>query len=300
MRLMENHDLASRPIIIGGVGGSGTRVVAQLVHMMNIHIGACLNHANDNRWFAMLFRRQEWAQQAPKDDVIRALDLFARASIRGLNQGITPEDIELINHCYSHWALSQNKPDIAQNARTQLLASNPINFEDYNGWGWKEPNSHIFIPEIAHFFPDARYILLVRNGFDMAYSRNQLQLKHWGGRFGINVDNKTNISREMSLDYWIEANAKARQNLDQFMPGRWLEIRFENLIFEPIKQIKRIANFINFNAEPEQIEQMSRIIEVPKSLGRGRLNDLKLFRKDQINAVHALGFTSELEKELCI
>ena len=43
--------------MIGGVGGSGTRVVAQMMSEAGVYIGDLLNEPNDNLWFTLLFRR---------------------------------------------------------------------------------------------------------------------------------------------------------------------------------------------------------------------------------------------------
>lgn len=36
------------PVAIGGVGGSGTRVVAEIVRSLGYYLGGDLNSANDN------------------------------------------------------------------------------------------------------------------------------------------------------------------------------------------------------------------------------------------------------------
>ena len=47
------------PIAIGGVGGSGTRVIASILKEVGIYIGGDLNHANDNLWFTLLFKHRD-------------------------------------------------------------------------------------------------------------------------------------------------------------------------------------------------------------------------------------------------
>ncbi|MEP4053049.1 MAG: sulfotransferase [Litorimonas sp.] len=280
----------SAPLVIGGLGGSGTRVIAQLAQAMNVHIGECLNHALDNRWFAMLFRRQSWAKKAPDHEVLRALDIFTRASIYGLNSQISDLDIGLIDHCFTNWSLSQNKPEIAAEIKSELLQSEAMQKTEYRSWGWKEPNSHIFIPEIAEVFPNAKYILVVRNGLDMAFSRNQRQLRLWGSRFGLEVERPTDVTPELSLQYWLYANETARQNLDRRMPGRWLVVNFEKLWQDTGTEISRISEFIGVELTPKKIAELSEFVQEPSTAGRFRAHSLTVFRQDQIDAVKALGF----------
>ena len=41
------------PVAIGGVGGSGTRLVAQLLSGAGIHMGDDLNGSSDTLWFTL-------------------------------------------------------------------------------------------------------------------------------------------------------------------------------------------------------------------------------------------------------
>ena len=61
------------PVVIGGVGGSGTRLIAQCLKETGFHIGTDLNVANDNLWFTLLFKRIEILASSEKefDDLIR-------------------------------------------------------------------------------------------------------------------------------------------------------------------------------------------------------------------------------------
>ena len=47
------------PVAIGGVGGSGTRLIAQILHEAGFYLGDDLSYAIDNLWFTLLFRRLE-------------------------------------------------------------------------------------------------------------------------------------------------------------------------------------------------------------------------------------------------
>jgi len=45
------------PVAIGGVGGSGTRLIAQCLKELGYFIGSDLNESNDNLLFTALFKR---------------------------------------------------------------------------------------------------------------------------------------------------------------------------------------------------------------------------------------------------
>jgi hypothetical protein len=47
------------PIAIGGMGGSGTRLVALIFEELDFYLGNELNKAKDNLFFNLLFKRKE-------------------------------------------------------------------------------------------------------------------------------------------------------------------------------------------------------------------------------------------------
>jgi hypothetical protein len=57
--LSDSPSPGASPVIIGGVGGSGTRLIAQMLKELGFYLGSDLNSANDNLWFTLLFKRIE-------------------------------------------------------------------------------------------------------------------------------------------------------------------------------------------------------------------------------------------------
>ncbi len=78
----ENDVLAPQdvgPVAIGGVGGSGTRLVADIVSQCGFYLGSSLNGNLDNLWFTFLLKRPYWFTNFPSDDeIVKALRLFER------------------------------------------------------------------------------------------------------------------------------------------------------------------------------------------------------------------------------
>ncbi|MDX1409058.1 MAG: hypothetical protein R3330_13010, partial [Saprospiraceae bacterium] len=59
------------PVIVGGIGGSGTRVVAEILQASGVYLGTYLNAALDNVFFARLITKDpEWWT---RDDLDRRL-----------------------------------------------------------------------------------------------------------------------------------------------------------------------------------------------------------------------------------
>ena len=47
------------PVAVGGVGGSGTRLIASMVSSLGYEMGSNLNHSQDDLTFAVLFKRPD-------------------------------------------------------------------------------------------------------------------------------------------------------------------------------------------------------------------------------------------------
>jgi len=54
------------PIVIAGVGGSSTRLVADLLSLFGIFLGDDLKIASDNLLYTLLFRRRTWFYKSNK------------------------------------------------------------------------------------------------------------------------------------------------------------------------------------------------------------------------------------------
>ena len=55
------------PLVIGGMGGSGTRLVAELCSLFGYYLGDDLNIASDNLLYTLIFRRQTWFYKSYKN-----------------------------------------------------------------------------------------------------------------------------------------------------------------------------------------------------------------------------------------
>ncbi|PGB03769.1 sulfotransferase [Bacillus toyonensis] len=136
------------PIVIGGVGGSGTRVIAEILKTMGYYLGDSDNYTNDNLDFFHLFGDPDWFKQNyknNKDNIGRRLKIFE-------------------NHMLM--SFEQNK---------------------YIGWGWKNPSSHIYIEFLYQYFTKIKYIHVIRHGLDMVYSTNQNQFFKWGNLYDLDL-----------------------------------------------------------------------------------------------------------------
>ena len=76
----------SAPVVVGGVGGSGTRVVASILMELRYYLGDLRIPSNDNRWFADLFFRRPTCLTSLSGishvRLFKALELFEKLMFR--------------------------------------------------------------------------------------------------------------------------------------------------------------------------------------------------------------------------
>ena len=146
------------PIVIGGVGGSGTRAVIEVLRRLGIYTGSELNQAGDNEWFTLLCKLPRWKDDET-DSIMRSFDLLERA-MQGMLRS-DPQRTERRSPKLSTVArLGSSRGDLLDSmseawlrtVSSSLLRSRHMVPEGAPKWGWKEPNSHIFLARAADVF----------------------------------------------------------------------------------------------------------------------------------------------------
>lgn len=227
-----NQLVDSSPNVIGATGGSGTRVFARIVRRGGMFIGENLNASED------------------------AID-FGGYSDRWIN-------------IYMNFWRSASPPHVDEPMRrelNQMVARHCKPLTRSSSWGWKEPRSIYLLPFIHAQFPDLKFLHVIRDGRDMAYSSNQNQLqKH--GRTLLRWHDRWRSLPEQSLILWTRINQMAADYGETHMGSHYLRVRFEDLCFDPYLTIQQIFIFFNLSGDIEKIGVEE--ITPPRSLGRWR------------------------------
>lgn len=157
----------------------------------------------------------------------------------------------------------------------------------YRGWGWKVPPNFFILEHLHDHFAGMRYIHVIRNGLDMAFSQNQNQLSRWGFYFDIDAD-KMSLP-QASLKYWIAANRFAIELGQRLLHSRFHLLSFDELCTEPARVVAELAVFLGIR-DMGDLEPLIAGIRRPDSLGRYKSQDIGIFSKADIDAVAGLGF----------
>jgi Sulfotransferase family len=289
------------PIVVGGVGGSGTRVVEEIMRQLNIYTGSDLNVAGDNRWFTSLCKLPRWDMEAPapKSPVFRALAtlemaMTGRLEFTARDRRIVDEALRRNRHWWRYDRLIDDRPPAWLRARvTSLLRS----AEDYAlgspMWGWKEPNSHFFIRHLhAHFGDRLRYVHVIRNGLDMAQSRNQLQVRRWGSRFGVRNGSLT-PDPAASLDFWIRANEAAIEAGKALPQGTFFLVSYDDICANPREEVTRFVRFLDLDPPESVLRELVAIPQSGTTRPRAEVDLETVFGHDRLTRVRALGYAVE-------
>lgn len=296
-KIPKNYEL-SKPIVIGGVGGSGTRVVAEIIDEIGVYIGNDLNPARDNLWFLLLFKRPNWYRKAcqDKNKIFTGLNLFSKSMFHNFIP--TWPELKFLFHAvfeiaiYGHNYKGDGRGIWPFVCAWKMLTMRQKVLLNHVGWGWKEPNTHIYLEYIAEYFENLKYIHTIRHGLDMAFSRNQQQLYNWGPLFGVELPKSKIEEPKASLKYWVKSNKRVLEIGEKIGNDKFLVVNFDRLCLSPNSEIQRIISFLNIKPSPENLETALYIPKRPNSLGRYRAYDLSQFDPVDLDALRAFGFSA--------
>ncbi|PSP20336.1 MAG: hypothetical protein BRC52_08830 [Cyanobacteria bacterium SW_5_48_44] len=286
------------PIVVGGVGGSGTRVVAEILSKFGFYLGNDLNGASDNLLYTLLFKRPRWFYRNFNNshEISKGINLFYKLMF-GHNSPSLPELIFLTRAIGSMSLFGHNLQGGGRGLwftkRIQRAFAEKHFNSKYIGWGWKEPNSHLLIEHLAEHFTHFKYIHTIRHGLDMAFSKNQQQLYNWGKFYNIKPPKSVSEEPKASLKYWIGANKRVFDLAKKFGENRILIINYDNLCVFPESGVQKLLDFLGLEAEQKAYSEAICLPRVPYSKGRYKLEDISQFDNGDLLCLEKLGFTVE-------
>ena len=220
------------PTIIGGTGGSGTRVVAQILMGAGVFMGAQVSDIGDAIPISRLC--DLWANVfAAREKILREQETAAL---------YPPMARCLAAALKDHWG--DEPPG--------------------RSWGWKAPRSLYLLPFFHSQLPQLRFVHLVRDGRDIAFSQNQAQLNKHGLIYLSPKERRQRVSVR-SLALWNRINLAVAEYGEREMGDRYMRIRFEDLCAEPASVVRRLLDFVELEAD---VETAARLVEQPTSIGR--------------------------------
>jgi len=271
----------SPPVAIGGMGGSGTRLVAMLLSELGYDLGDDLNSAEDNLFFTFLFKRPELFNRP--ELLSRSLSVFI-ASMEGRQLSLQDQCWikGLAGHCCAEFDLAWGRKRCCN-----MLNSSKKLPKNGGFWGWKEPNTHFHLPFLLQAMPKMKYIHVMRNGLDMAFSMNQRQLAIWGRLFSLDFNGA--ITPFNLLRFWCVIHQRILFIKEQ-VPDRVMLLNYDDLCASPEDEVHRIELFLGFQLSQPLLERLVDCISTPNTIKRYKSHDLSQFLLQDIIFVESMGF----------
>ena len=240
------------PLIIGALGGSGTRVVARIVRQMGYFIGEYLNVSEDAMEFVPFY--DHW------------INPFSAYRLQGAHLDLDRMGLDFAECVVRHRA--------------------PLH-ERNRHWGWKEPRSIYLLPFFHRIFPDMKFIQVLRDGRDMAFSDNQNQLRLHGAAM-LDENDAARPQPVQTARLWQQVNLQAAEYGESRLKEHYLALRFEDLCYNPASTIDKLQHFL----APSRMSDLDTIrneIVPPPTIGRWRAcEDATLLKEIQTAARRGL------------
>jgi hypothetical protein len=112
-------------------------------------------------------------------------------------------------------------------------------------WGDKTPGYVEHIDRLAGWFPDARFVHVVRDGRHVAAS---LAERSWGSRTAVS-----------GAFWWVRKVRAGRRAGERLGPERYLEVRLEDLVAEPEVWVERLCTFLGEAYDPSLLRYHERV-----------------------------------------
>lgn len=205
----------SAPVVVGGTGGSGTRLLAALLRAAGVHLGTNVNRAEDTLAFRPFNRKWIVPYLQHREGQLHGLDGAAMAA-----------DFQT--------CLADHGADLPSHPRP---------------WGWKRPETIYVLPFLHQQLPQVLFIHIVRDGLDMAFSSNQNDLLRYGHvLLGHGYDHEPEPLRSLRL--WMKANTAAADFAERRLGPRYLRLHYEALCARPVETAAALFEFLGLKANP--------------------------------------------------
>jgi Sulfotransferase family len=246
------------PIVVFGTGGSGTRVITEVLREAGCFVGYNLNNPLDNQDFGFLLSgRVDWmVKHFPFHDDIALpyLKLFRKVFFY---QSLNWQEILLLFNVMTDYIDGRSRRSFRRRpllerlirGRRLLKAILPGTSLDmkhcYQKWGFKSPEAIYFLLPIVKFFKNVKLIHLVRDGRDMIFSKNRSRLQYLE-MFQDKYDDtfKSQLSHWGAINSWALEQGKKILNKDQY-----LLIRYEDICKFPQNAVDKVLSFSGLQCE---------------------------------------------------
>lgn len=158
-------------------------------------------------------------------------------------------------------------PEMADELHALVARQWAARSADDQRWGWKEPRSVYLLPFLDEELPGLRFLHVVRDGRDMAFSDNQVQLR----KHGAAVLGAAEPTPLRSIELWSGVNLRAADYGERELGACYMRVRFEDLCADPHAVTAAVLGFFGLDGDAERIAREE--VSPPQTLGRWQDED---------------------------
>ena len=227
----EPADQIQPPVVIGGHGGSGTRVLPRALRLAGYWMGAWVNRRTEDAMSTRYFLQRYFEQSIADEPSQRAeLEQAFRLATRGHRMRMPDRSLP---------------------------------------WGWKNPRCMWVIPFIARIYPEMRFIHLVRDGRDVALSANlNLLRKHGKQLLGEQYPERDPVRAQLRL--WALGNETAARDGQRLLGEHYLQLSYEELCRAPRETLARMYAHLGRSVPDHVLDQARQLVVPSRSIGAWR------------------------------
>lgn len=249
-----------QPLIVYGMHRSGTSLMVRLLADLGLHMGSWLSRDAEAVHFQRLNRRIFQAGGSTWADVGNLVE-------RMRSEAFVTQQVEATRRQLFGSPLPGMASPLARFFGHDLWAEVRCRAASGDGappWGWKDPRTTLTLPVWVRIFPQARYLSVLRNGIDVAISihrRSRKQQAKLRNRvFPVDYSRAT-LDFETCFRLWEAYISSALEHRALIAPERHLEVRYEDLLAEPVAELRRITDWIGHPVSQERLEATSAQVE---------------------------------------
>jgi len=243
------------PIFIAATGGSGTRVLVQILQKCNVFMG-----------------HEDGGLNVSLDAISIQSFLHSWLLLFIMNGGLRYPKKKPFTELQNLRMIRELEYSISTHTE-HMPANGPPR------WGFKNPRAMFLIPLLHRIYPDVLFIHMVRDGKDMAYSTNQGQTGIVGPVMLTRQENMLPIPSRCAV-LWSRANKLVANYGETHMPGQYYRLRFEDLCYDPEGEIGSMLEFLKI--ESAGVSELAELVQPPDTIGRYRehpADDVKRIRE---------------------
>lgn len=281
-----------QPVIFMGMHRSGTSMLGRLLESLGLFLGTRKDKNNEAIFFRQL---NEWlmAQCGARWDMPEATHhLWGNGELLSWIEG------------YLRYLLDSPRAIQFLGLRRYFMTSGITGLAV--PWGWKDPRNTFTLPVWLGIFPEAKIVYVERHGVDVAQSLLSRSRKGFADatrryrkyrplvslymkRGGV-LESPRCASLEGGFSLWQEYTEQATRIIKQLDNHRVLELRYENVLENPITHLQATAEFCGLEVPNQRLEAITMSIDRNRAYPYVNDPELREFARDHRVALTKRGY----------